>query len=72
MISTVFSIIFAIIFSVGVLLIIKFNGNPSRLTIRGLRVLFIGMLPVGFLLAQFAINFYWFCGADSCHVGWGM
>jgi len=73
MIMTFFDALFALVFSCLILFTIKLNGNPNRLTVRGLRFLFITLIPVGFMLAIFATNFTWICDTTTgCHIGWGL
>jgi hypothetical protein len=70
MISNLFGVLFSILMAVIVLLTIKSNGNPSNLTIRGKRVVFVLALVGGFFLYQFAIHFFWTCDANGCKVEW--
>lgn len=70
MISNLFGVLFSILTAVIVLLTIKSNGNPSNLTIRGKRVVFVLALVGGFFLYQFAIHFFWTCDANGCKVEW--
>jgi hypothetical protein len=46
---------------VGVIALLtnKANGNPSQLTLRGKRLLFIVAFLIGLLINQIALNLYW-------------
>lgn len=70
MISNLFGVLFSIFTAVIVLLTIKSNDNPSKLTIRGKRVVFALALVGGFFLYQFAIHFYWTCEPTGCQIAW--
>jgi len=70
MISNIFGILFSLLIAVIVLLTIKFNDNPTKLTFRGKRIVFALALVGGFFLYQFAIHFYWTCDASGCQIQW--
>jgi hypothetical protein len=70
MISNLFGILFSLLTAIAVLVTIKLNDNPSNLTIRGKRVVFVLALVGGFFLYQFAIHFYWTCDETGCQIAW--
>jgi hypothetical protein len=70
MISNLFGVLFSILMAVIVLLTIKSNDNPSKLTIRGKRIVFVLALFGGFFIYQFAIHFYWTCDETGCQIAW--
>ena len=59
MINTVIAVLFGISMGVITLLTIKFNGNPSQLTMRGKRVVFALAFVGGLVLHQVSIHLYW-------------
>ena len=59
MINTVIAVLFGISMGVITLLTIKFNGNPSQLTVRGKRVVFALAFVGGLALYQIATHLYW-------------
>lgn len=75
MISNVLALIYATIFSGGVLYFIRTNYEQSkRLTVRGNRLVFLLLLAVGFVMAQFVMHFYVNCDLTQpnsvCEIGW--
>lgn len=56
MISNLLAIIHSIVLAIGVLLVIKFNNNPYKLTVRGKRFVFVCFLLVGYLMAQVLLH----------------
>lgn len=59
MISSIIGILFSVSVGVIALLTNKVNGNPSQLTLRGKRLLFIVAFLIGLLINQIALNLYW-------------
>jgi hypothetical protein len=59
MISSIIGILFSVSVGVIALLTNKANGNPSQLTLRGKRLLFIVAFLIGLLINQIALNLYW-------------
>ena len=59
MISSIIGILFSVSVGVIALLTNKANGNPSQLTLRGKRLLFIVAFLIGLLINEIALNLYW-------------
>ena len=75
MISTALCFIFATAIACGVLIVIKLNGNPNKLTVRGKRFVFAISLIAGSLVFQTAISFNVDCDLrnnqkQQCHILW--
>lgn len=75
MISNLIAILYGVFCGVLALLVIKFNGNPRRLTKRGKYLVFIVAIVVGFLLGQYILNVEWNCdlrpqATTPCEVRW--
>ena len=75
MISIALCFIFATAIACGVLIVIKLNGNPNKLTLRGKRYVFVISLIAGSLVFQAAIHFNVNCDLrnnhkQQCHVSW--
>jgi uncharacterized membrane protein len=71
MIEFAMTLIFAPLFSAGVLGINTLNENPLRLTKRGIYVLAFLAFLLGAGIIQFAINFNVGCNATTCFIHWG-
>ena len=74
MIQTIFYFVFSFIFAASIALTIKANGNPSHLTLRGRRVVFVFSFIIGFAIALFVTHFNVDCDLRSgattpCFVG---
>jgi hypothetical protein len=73
--SNVLAVLFATFFSGAVLYFIR-STYPSaqRLTVRGNRLVFLLLLVVGFIMAQFMFHFYVNCDLtqpnSACQIGW--
>jgi hypothetical protein len=74
MIQTIFYFVFSFLFAASISWIIKENGNPANLTLRGRRVVFVFSIIIGFAIALFVTHFNVDCdlrsGANTpCFVG---
>lgn len=76
MINTLLGVLFSLFFGTMVLYLIKANGNPNKLTIRGKRVVFVLAIIGGFFIHLFATHFYIDCDlrpnatTTECKVNW--